>query len=423
MQDWPPATRRSLSSLEVVEKTHGLGSSAGEATLDPIARDLRQQIDRDSLGAGRKELGVSDADAELARAGVRRLLLAWLKADQDDIGYAQAMAGIAMTLLVTADQSVPRAFLCFSQVMQSLPSFFYDEALRGCRIEVRTLWLLASARWPDELASRPAIRESFELVATQWFLSLWVGTLPPDECLAVWKRMVQAHEQPKEQAEAAAASAKLAAPFDVSLRVALALIATGLNDLVEAADADAAMDEEVDGGSGGAETYAAMRKIAARPDLASVVSAALEETQPGVKAVSSARGKACLQLEQHAAEETNRKAAARQQRGTDEQAAARRRARERRITARRAGKKPSRLAWTTMCVAGIFFVAAFIAHLNFGIEGLAAGFAVTGAIIVLLSLVCCGETTGLLRRARPSQRLARNDGAADSARSMEEAMA
>ena len=413
LQDWPISRSPTIEEIEAK-------FAPSVDTLDPVTRDLRQQIERDAFGAGRQDLSIPDSDADACRASVRRLITAWLQLDNDEMGYAQAMAGISLVLLVNAEQSLPRAFTCFSQLMATLPAFFYDEELRGCRIEVRSLWLLACARWPDEIASRPEVREPMELVVTQWFLSLWVGTLSPTDCARCWGQMVRVHDrltQQKRDALTSSTAAPASAAFDTMLRVALALIGVALKDIIEAATSDAAMDVEVDGGSGGAETYAALRNIARRPDLTEVVAMALAETRPGVKAIDNARGKACEQLEQHAAEEAARKVELRRQRAVVDADAG-----DGHTAGRASKRRMSAPGWSLITFAAVGFVAVIVSIMASRMIVAAVMLGVSLASASVSLLLCWRTVDSSSERGLSRASLARNDDAAQAAHRMEEAI-
>ena len=258
--DWPlPPGIPSISSLE-----------ARGAPADA------EQIEKDLHRAGRQALGVTDADAEAHRDALRRVLYAWCWCS--DSGYSQAMSHIGASLLVAATHDVDGAFLSFAWLMRTLPSNYYDE---GCRVEVRALRILAALRWPEVID--PALYEALDLVMGQWLLSVWVGALPREDCLAVWAQMVRDD----------------VAPADTSLRVGLVLLATALVEIHEAATADAA-DEDALGTaempSLGCATYAALQAAAQwRGGGAALVAATLTlELDEG--AVAAARSTAALQL-------------------------------------------------------------------------------------------------------------------------------
>jgi hypothetical protein len=310
---WPDAPA-DFTELEVVEQRDASGIA--HASLDQIQRDLHR--------AGRQELGISDSEAPAHREALLRLLLGWVKYDKEEVhGYAQAMSGIGAVLLVADHHDVPLAFRHFAQLMKALPFGFYDDGLRGCRVEVRALWLLACSRWP-KLVPLLRLRESLELVSMQWFLSQWVGVLHQDDCLAVWRRMASTTSSSSSSSSPAPSNAP---PADASLRIGLAILEPSLPELVEAAEADAeeasAMeyDEEAEG-SGSVYSYTALQSAVSRaaafytekatPGRGSgLTAAAFDALQLSAEAVRSARATACTELEAEAAEEAQRKAARR----------------------------------------------------------------------------------------------------------------
>ncbi|KAL1522771.1 hypothetical protein AB1Y20_017743 [Prymnesium parvum] len=172
-----------------------------------------EDIEKDLHRVGRKQLGVEDADAEAYQDSLRQVLHAWCWCSR---GYAQSMSHVAASL-VAAAPNVDGAFCSFAWLMLSLPSNFFDD---GHRVEVRALRILAAQRWPDVM--EPAVYETFELVTTQWLLSLWAGILPQPCCLAIWALMTTDEHFPS----------------DISLRVGLVLLANALMDIHDAVLSD-----------------------------------------------------------------------------------------------------------------------------------------------------------------------------------------
>ena len=177
-----------------------------EARASTQTKDL---IDRDLHRVGRQGLNVSDAAAVTHRDALRSVLLAWCVEHPDD--YHQAMSHVAAALLVagsdaptatSSDECAPTAapydvdltYHRFRLLVASLPACFYDDALRGCRVEVRALWLLASdpqfrTREHEATLLAPGLREAFELVATQWLLTIMASVLPLACTHRLWQRM------------------------------------------------------------------------------------------------------------------------------------------------------------------------------------------------------------------------------------------
>lgn len=314
-----------------------------EARASTSAKDL---VERDLHRSGRQELKVSDSAAPAHRDALRRVLLAWCTEQPD---YHQAMSHVAASLLVAAsDEScnsydAELTFQRFRLLMASLPGGFYDDGLRGCRVEVRTLWLLASdpqffgdgKRNAQLLA--PSLRGPLELVATQWLLTIMAGVLPLACTHRLWQRMM-AGTGGATTTEAngsdgdATAPVQPAPPSDLPLRVAIALLGALSTDLAAAAEADAAdaaanasahrtdADSEGEGGeSFGSESYLVLQQAAQRieplfgTDGAFLLVAA-DRVHLSAETAQAARMLACAQLEAEGQAEAQRKAERRQRR-------------------------------------------------------------------------------------------------------------
>ena len=183
----------------------------------PPAADV-EAIEKDLLRAGRKELGVSDADAEAHRAALRRCLLAWCVL-RPDVGYVQSMAAIMATLLVGCDHDEQAASSLFAQLLARLPADYYSAALHGARCEAEALVRLHAAQCSGVTMS-DAVDEAVLLVGQRWLLSLWAGVLSPACSLELWRRLLC--EPACSSASEPPTGVEMDAPSSLSLRCALA---------------------------------------------------------------------------------------------------------------------------------------------------------------------------------------------------------
>jgi hypothetical protein len=291
-------------------------SIASFASLDrcPLPTDA-DQIEKDLHRAGRLELGVADDDLEAHLTALRRVLRAWCHASNGQ-GYSQAMSRIAASLLVAADNDAEMAFLSFAWLMRTLPGDYYEGSTTGYRVDVRAMRILAAWRWPDVVV--PALYEPVELVAGQWFLSLWATVLPLECCLSIWAQMIH------EGADDGDGSAQVP---DTSLRVALVLLDRSLDQLHDAATMDAA---DVAGSAAAAsaedepafaaQSYGVLQQVARwQSGESAALIAAARALALAPEEVAEARRLARSQLDAEAQRRAREKAAARAAREEAEQ--------------------------------------------------------------------------------------------------------
>ena len=273
-----------------------------------VPHETAIEIDRDLHRAGRHDLKISDADAPGHRACLRTLLMRWCS---NGGNYHQAMSHIGAVMLVHDSHDAERAFSRFESLMNCLPAGYYDEMCTGCRVEVRAMCLLFRAKWPQDVASMPALREPLEISSTQWLLSLWSGVLPHPIATAVWHRMQQ---QPTSSSSSSSSDER--EPSDASIRIALALVEASLPELREAAELDAAEEEE----GGGSECYMALQRMARGIDSqfgAGPTSALLQRAWSMMlseRDVREARATARAEIMDEDAREAQRKAQVRRER-------------------------------------------------------------------------------------------------------------
>ena len=160
----------------------GLARSYAELASVSPSKDEMDTIEKDVIRSGREDLGVSDSDFTAFGASLQRVLWAWC-ALRPEVGYCQAMNSLAAALLVSLDYAEDHALAALGLLVDTLPRDFFvpSPPLRGCLVEVRALLLLYEQLEPRLFAAPAAtapLRDAVSIVATQWFLSLWSGTLP-----------------------------------------------------------------------------------------------------------------------------------------------------------------------------------------------------------------------------------------------------
>lgn len=150
----------------VVYKERGLVTVKGTDAARTVYQDLQRT-------------GVPDD----MLAQLEHLLLAFV-ARRPEIGYCQSMNFIAARLLQHCSEA--DAFWVFCSIVENLlPEGYYTATLQGLRADLRTLDALVAAYLPD--LHMHLTREQCDLspIITNWFLCLFVRTLPPELSLRV----------------------------------------------------------------------------------------------------------------------------------------------------------------------------------------------------------------------------------------------
>ena len=280
-------------------------ATSGSPTLEAV-----EQIDKDLHRAGRKELGVADEDATAHRTALRRLLFAWcILSEPHGWHYCQAMSLIGAGLLVSTAHNVEEAFVLFVRLMNSLPARFFDERLEGARVEVRALRILATQSAAPLMTQLPT--EPLDMVASQWFQTLFAGFLPLPCCLALWKRMATGVSIRPAAVDAVGGDGG-APPTTLALGAALALLNLVRAELEEAAAEDAAEPDD----GGGCASYAVLQGAPAlAPSADAFIDTALAAS-PSAAAAEAARCAARATLEAEEAADRERKACERARRAS-----------------------------------------------------------------------------------------------------------
>jgi len=101
------------------------------------------------------------------------------------VGYCQGLNYITgMLLLVTKNET--DAFWLLQQMLDELLPDFYMSKMHGLRVECRVLDLLLLSAHPDLHAHFKKYQVDMEIVATKWFICLFMDVLPIETVLRVW---------------------------------------------------------------------------------------------------------------------------------------------------------------------------------------------------------------------------------------------
>mmetsp|Transcript_61211 Transcript_61211/g.138408 ORF Transcript_61211/g.138408 Transcript_61211/m.138408 type:complete len:500 (-) Transcript_61211:78-1577(-) len=111
------------------------------------------------------------------QAVLLEILYAWV-AKNPEIGYCQSMNFVAAALL--SQLPAERAFWTFCSLVEDLlPHGYYTVSLTGLRIDLKVLDLLVSQYFPRLHKHLVSINLDLMPITMNWFLCLFVNTLPP----------------------------------------------------------------------------------------------------------------------------------------------------------------------------------------------------------------------------------------------------
>ncbi|KAK9868611.1 hypothetical protein WJX84_001924 [Apatococcus fuscideae] len=100
------------------------------------------------------------------------------------VGYCQGMNFVAGFLLLFMNEE--DAFWCLAAIVEDLLPGYFSHAMVAPQVDQLVLKHLAEDHCPrlaDHLLNQSV---AFAFVSTQWFLCLFVNSLPPESCLRVW---------------------------------------------------------------------------------------------------------------------------------------------------------------------------------------------------------------------------------------------
>ena len=135
------------------------------------------------------------------------------RADDQEIGYVQALNLVSSTLLLLLDGDEEGAFWTLVTLLRQLPPNFYARApiqLLGFWTEVEVLSQLAARLLGLGERERVGVRHALLQVAPRWLLQFWVGTLPLEMVVMIWDHMLR--------------SAHASSPSLIGLQVCLVLL-------------------------------------------------------------------------------------------------------------------------------------------------------------------------------------------------------
>lgn len=179
-----------------------LSLAAESALSEEDSLQLLQDVHRSEV----PDLRISDEARKPHDTKLHNMLRAWC-VYRPELGYVQGMNFIGSVCLAVAGHDEGDALVIFAAIVARLPDDFYDETLSGFQVEVAALLLLLQDRTAlaDDEDEAMMLRQSLPAVATQWLITMWVGTMPLACVLRIWDVLLATDEH----ADNAAAGATL----------------------------------------------------------------------------------------------------------------------------------------------------------------------------------------------------------------------
>ena len=184
-----------------------LSLAAESALSEEDSAQLLQDVHRSEVS----DLRISDEARKLHDTKLHNMLRAWC-VYRPELGYVQGMNFIGSVCLAVAGHDEGDALVIFAAIVARLPDDFFDETLSGFQVEVAALLLLLQDRTSlaDDEAEATMMRQSLPAVATQWLITMWVGTMPLACVLRIWDMLLATDERADQAAAGATLGVSLA---------------------------------------------------------------------------------------------------------------------------------------------------------------------------------------------------------------------
>ncbi|KAG2449397.1 hypothetical protein HYH02_005547 [Chlamydomonas schloesseri] len=123
--------------------------------------------------------------AEEGRAAMRRILTAY-SVHNPVVGYCQGINFTVGVVLVAVGRDEEAAFWLLAALVERIcfPGSF-GQTLSGCHVEMRTLQELVGEKLPRLHAHMARLGCDTSLIATDWFLTLYCSSMPPESACRV----------------------------------------------------------------------------------------------------------------------------------------------------------------------------------------------------------------------------------------------
>ncbi|KAL0042727.1 hypothetical protein WJX79_008895 [Trebouxia sp. C0005] len=155
-----------------------LSSKVG-AGWHPSSRDWNLQIEKD---LHRTFPGHPVMDGT-GRSALRRILAAYARRNPS-VGYCQGMNFIAGCLLLFMDEE--DTFWCLAIIVEELLPGYYSMAMVEPQVDQLVFKELVDVRFPRLSGHLEGHGVNVSSVSTNWFLCIFVNSLPLESCLRVW---------------------------------------------------------------------------------------------------------------------------------------------------------------------------------------------------------------------------------------------
>ncbi|KAK9806629.1 hypothetical protein WJX73_002174 [Symbiochloris irregularis] len=165
---------RAASARAARPASAGAGSQTSQG-----AQDWQQQIEKD---LHRTFPGHPVMD-KTGRSALRRILLAY-SLHNPDVGYCQGMNFVAGALLLFMAEE--DAFWCLAIIAEDLLPGYFALIMVAPQVDQLVFKQLVDVQFPTLAVHLEAHMVNVASVSTQWFLCLFVNSLPLETCLRVW---------------------------------------------------------------------------------------------------------------------------------------------------------------------------------------------------------------------------------------------
>ncbi|DBA90624.1 hypothetical protein WJX77_007676 [Trebouxia sp. C0004] len=172
-----PHSQRLTSACSVGASSE-LSSKVG-AGWHPSSRDWNLQIEKD---LHRTFPGHPVMDGT-GRSALRRILAAYARRNPS-VGYCQGMNFIAGCLLLFMDEE--DTFWCLAIIVEELLPGYYSMAMVEPQVDQLVFKELVDMRFPRLSGHLEGHGVNVSSVSTNWFLCIFVNSLPLESCLRVW---------------------------------------------------------------------------------------------------------------------------------------------------------------------------------------------------------------------------------------------
>ena len=187
IEQFPESSLLSRSYADLVSysmQNHTVGRGDGVDDEDATGKSIPEAYGRLLSGTFRTKLkGGSLFETVSGSKRLRRVLYAFA-VRRPDIGYCQAMNFVAAVLLTHMSEEA--AFWALAAVVEDLVPGYYSASLVGVRRDAQVFAGFLEKKMPALFAHCQALNLMYEPLIMNWFLCIYINTLPFHTALRVW---------------------------------------------------------------------------------------------------------------------------------------------------------------------------------------------------------------------------------------------